>query len=169
MGGSNFNLIAQELLKQKQMMDELEVENRDLRQQLANLREGRGISIEIAGQRFALNGQLTQQEDAQVLSPDPIETPAPNTTIPLTPPLIAIDMPTIITELSAEEIAQINTPEEEKQKATPFLEEIMLDEFATALTSPLAVWQGPEKKQEQIDDEQKAALRRELMGSYLLE
>jgi hypothetical protein len=59
-----------------------------------------------------------------------------------------------------------------------FLEEIMLDEFNNALTSPNAVWQDPTEKktakeqpkpQESIDEKQKEALRRELMGSYLLE
>jgi hypothetical protein len=59
-----------------------------------------------------------------------------------------------------------------------FLEEIMIDEFANALTSPNAVWQDPtEKKQSTpqrkpenpINEKQKEALRRELMNSFLLE
>lgn len=69
--------------------------------------------------------------------------------------------------------------EEVPQQATyssSFLEEVMLDEFAAAATSPMAVWTGPiapvSKKQETLastEEEKKAALRRELMGSYLLE
>ncbi len=72
-------------------------------------------------------------------------------------------------ELSPVEDASIE--KEEQEKAPTFLEEIMIDEFAAASTSPIAVWQGPVKnqQQEQIDEAKKAALRRELMGSFLLE
>jgi len=54
MEGNNFEQIAQELIKQKQRMDQLEAENRELRQRLADLRAGRGIFVDIAGSRFAL-------------------------------------------------------------------------------------------------------------------
>jgi hypothetical protein len=59
--------------------------------------------------------------------------------------------------------------QDEKVEETPFLQEILYDEFAAQMTSPLAVWNGPVEKEELIDEEQKAALRRELMGSFLLE
>ena len=54
MDGSYFDHIAQEILKQKQRMDQLEVENRELRKQIADLRTGRGILVEVAGSRFTL-------------------------------------------------------------------------------------------------------------------
>ena len=54
MDGSYFDQLAQELFKQKQIMDHLEAENRELRKLLANLRAGRGIFVEIAGSRFSL-------------------------------------------------------------------------------------------------------------------
>jgi cell division protein FtsB len=54
MEGNNFEQIAHELVKQKHLMDQLEAENRELRQRLADLRAGRGIFVEIAGSRFAL-------------------------------------------------------------------------------------------------------------------
>ena len=54
MATHNFGQIAQALLKQKQLMDNLEAENRELREQIADLRSGRGIFIEIDGIRFAL-------------------------------------------------------------------------------------------------------------------
>ena len=54
MEGNNFEQIAHELVKQKHLMDQLEAENRELRQQLAELRAGRGIFVDIAGSRFAL-------------------------------------------------------------------------------------------------------------------
>ena len=55
MDESSFDHIAQEILKQKQRMDQLATENRELRQYIANLRAGRGISVEIAGNRLALS------------------------------------------------------------------------------------------------------------------
>jgi cell division protein FtsB len=57
-----FDQIAQEIVRQKQRMDQLEAENRELRQQLADLRAGRGIFVEIAGSRFALRGSLSSRD-----------------------------------------------------------------------------------------------------------
>src|SRR5947209_2104201 len=57
MSGSSFDLLMQEIFNQKQRMDELIEENRDLRRQLTDLREGRGIYLEIDGKQFALNGE----------------------------------------------------------------------------------------------------------------
>ena len=54
MDGNYFEQLAHEIFKQKQRMDQLEAENRELRQRLADLRAGRGICVEIAGSRFAL-------------------------------------------------------------------------------------------------------------------
>ncbi|HLZ61984.1 MAG TPA: hypothetical protein VKR06_33995, partial [Ktedonosporobacter sp.] len=54
MGRNYFEQIAQEIVTQKHLMDQLEAENRELRQRLADLRAGRGIFVEIAGSRFAL-------------------------------------------------------------------------------------------------------------------
>ncbi len=59
MTGTYFEQIAQELVKQKQLMDQLEAANRELRQQLADLRAGRGIYVEISGSRFALRDNLS--------------------------------------------------------------------------------------------------------------
>jgi hypothetical protein len=49
-----FDQLVRELFKQKQLMDQLEAENRELRGLLADLRTGRGIFVEIAGRRFSL-------------------------------------------------------------------------------------------------------------------
>lgn len=54
MGGSYFDQIAQELRKQKQLMDRLEAENRELREQLAALRAGQRILVVISGTHFTL-------------------------------------------------------------------------------------------------------------------
>jgi cell division protein FtsB len=62
MDGNYFDQIAQEIIKQKQLMDQLEAENRELRQRLADLRAGRGIFVEIAGSRFALRDSASPRD-----------------------------------------------------------------------------------------------------------
>jgi cell division protein FtsB len=62
MDGSYFDQLAQELFKQKQVMDHLEAENRELRKLLADLRAGRGIVVEIAGNRFPLRDSLSSRD-----------------------------------------------------------------------------------------------------------
>jgi len=63
--------------------------------------------------------------------------------------------------------------EESPHTSSSFLEEMLVDEFASAATSPIAVWNGAENKTTTrklaIDEEQKAVLRKELIGSFLLE
>ncbi len=181
MSGSSFDLIAQELQKQYQVMEQLKAENRALQQQLAELRRGRGIFIEINGTRIALNESALVQESRQTSA----STAHAQTTVPSSE-----FAPQTISEAPTVEIAEIR-PEAleagdmggtlERQEsaasvksaspaATPsFLEEAMIDEFSAAMTSPLTVRQDPAKKPEQSTKEQKAVLRRELMGSYILE
>jgi cell division protein FtsB len=62
MDGNYFEQIAQEIFKQKRLMDQLEAENRELRQQLADLRAGRGIFVDIAGSRFVLRDSTSPRE-----------------------------------------------------------------------------------------------------------
>ncbi len=187
---SGFELIAQELLKQQQHMQMLDAENRALRQQLADLRAGHSIFVEIAGQRFPLEGVILPpqamtsptevQEDLPThrtttsLHEDPVPVVSANEGIDTQDeeeeePIPVVE--SISAQATAVEIAPFLEEEESEQEAPTFLEEIMLDEFAAATTSPMAVWNGPINKQEAepIDEEQKAALRRELMGSFLLE
>ncbi|GCE03573.1 hypothetical protein [Dictyobacter aurantiacus] len=172
MGGSSFDLIAQELLNQRHIMEELDAENRQLRQQLNDLRAGKGIFVEINGTRIALD---TLQATSSTPSVDaPIEMPEDEQS----EKDASVDTNTLPSEQQAEvtqpvaQQPQITTPlyEENKESTQPtFLEEIMLDEFAAALTSRQAVLPQPEKKAEPSEEEQKASLRRELMGSFLLE
>lgn len=51
---AGFEGIAQMLLEQKKLMDALEVENRELRRQLADLRRGIGIAVVIEGKTIQL-------------------------------------------------------------------------------------------------------------------
>ncbi len=177
MSGSDFNLIAQKLQRQQQIMERLQAENRSLRQELVELREGRGIFIDIGGKRFALNSSTVSPTTSSV--PVKEVAPASPETRPAHTATKSPDLPTPETaqELVAEAPTQESIPapqdkpsEEQTAKST-FLEEMMISEFETALTSPLAVWTGPVKKvePETSAEDQKAALRRELMGSYLLE
>jgi hypothetical protein len=56
----SFDLIIQAVLKQKQLMERLVDENWQLRRQLADLREARGIFVDIDGRRFWLSAQSSQ-------------------------------------------------------------------------------------------------------------
>ena len=173
MAGNGFDSIAQAVIQQKQMMDKLQEENRELRRQVADLRAGHGIFIEVAGERFPLRGEIPVPEvfvtNVQQQKFSPFTTP------PLETSISSASNHEEMTEFAPTmELPPVENaaPEGGEQKKAPtFLEEIMIDEFAASSTSPMAVWKGPVKKQqqEQIDEEQKAALRRELMGSFLLE
>ena len=173
MVGNGFDSIAQAVIEQKLMMDKLEEENRELRRQLADLRAGHGIFIEIAGERFPLRGEIpapqafvtrVQQQDFA-----PPTTPAPE--VPVSNTSNHEEMAEFAPTMELPPVENAATEKEEQKKAPTFLEEIMIDEFAATSTSPMAVWKGPstDQQQEQIDEEKKAALRRELMGSFLLE
>jgi len=219
MSSSYFDVIAQELFKQQQKMQGLVAENHKLRQELADLREGRGIFVEIQHKRFALTiptipatpVSLATTSTPTIAQEDTTE---PDTSVPQEAPAVPADNIDANAELSNNETPSPTrstatdpvrktvttvrlveasalqparqdptlTPtadmdkaqEEDKPAATPFLEEIMLDEFAIALTSPVATWkkgqeENTERKQQSIEEDQKAALRRELMGSFLLE
>ena len=198
MSDSSFDLILQELLQQKEFMENLETENRELRQQIADLRAGRGISVEILGQRFSL---LSEPVNIPAYT---ISTTA--STVPSTPMPVENDGETI--SLIAQEPA--STHEEtgvEKQElvvpvpetplpvmdflleddgpisSSSFLQEMQqTDELSFETTNKLAIWGEPTpapasvqdaKPQQQppaaIDEDKKAALRRELIGSFLLE
>jgi hypothetical protein len=221
MGGSSFDVIVQEIMKQKLLLDQMEEENRDLRRQLADLRDGRGIFLDIGGRRFALvsdgfrivNGLVTQSEpeqDMYQLQEQPMKriamyemAEAPTEAIPE-----RADMTKMPAENEADEASDAADDEimddlddtmamadkpthpnretpipannfltEDDKTPPPFLEELMIDEFKSAISNPRAVWSPPHppqaKKQagklEMSDEEKKAVLRRELLGSFLLE
>ena len=193
MGGSSFELIMQEVLNQKQCMDDLLAENRELRRQLADLREGHGIFLEIEGIQFALTNEMLADTSHVRTVPTPQDTPSPVEPTPA-PVAIAVPVPVATSDESVmgtipetpypttdefTPIAQLSDEVEDEEELPPsptptqhstFLEEMLIDEFASAATSPMAVWRGPEtRKLDMIDEERKAALRKELIGSFLLE
>ena len=59
MESERFEQLGQEIFKQKRHMDRLEAENRELRRLIADLRAGRGISVVISGNQFALRENLS--------------------------------------------------------------------------------------------------------------
>ncbi|GCE25229.1 hypothetical protein KDA_07130 [Dictyobacter alpinus] len=171
MGGSSFDLIAQELQKQNNIMEEMKAENLRLRQQLTDLRAGKGVFLEINGTRIALD---TLQSAPSTPTNHTSSTPdAPFSTVPTSAKRTS--------DAGQDEVKQVDMAEPQSKTTAPlstekkgteqptFLEEIMLDEFQSALTAPHATWSEPDKKSQGTEEEQKAALRRELMGSFLLE
>lgn len=192
MSGSSFELLMEEVLNQKRIMDELLAENYSLRRQLADLREGRGIFLGIQGQLFALDGE-TALHASQVNSTAQ-DTPIAEQVTTFMPVRETMEQATTIMPMSEAATAtgtSKETPmpytdpleqlshslnvhaEEEEAPAAPstFLEDMLVDEFATAATSPMAVWKGARKtrKLTGMDEEEKAELRKELIGSFLLE
>ncbi|MBV9229951.1 MAG: hypothetical protein JOZ18_11610 [Chloroflexi bacterium] len=170
MGETSFNLIAQKLLEQKSLMEDLAKENRELRRQLTDLRAGKGIFIEIGGTSIPL-AELISAETPVMSAPQNVSAPQKAST-PQEAATSITEKPTSIMPTVAGSEQEAATPstieEEEKTDVPTFLEEVMLDEFSSALVNSKAVWSGPPKPEE-LEEEQKAALRRDLMGSYLLE
>ncbi len=66
---SNFELIMQEVLKQKQLLEDLQSENDELHRQLAELREGRGIFVDILGKRFPLVDVPVSDSPKSIVTP----------------------------------------------------------------------------------------------------
>jgi len=170
---SSFELIMDELIKQKQLLEDLQTENDELYRQLAELREGRGIFIEILGNRFSLveepvsvdGGVFPEEVLAETGDPSlneiaDIPDEATASSLPETP------VPS--TEFMMEEMPEDLSPS--AFPATPAsLEEVLLDEFANAATKQMAAWTGPITNPPVFDDQEKETLRRELSGSFLLE
>jgi hypothetical protein len=176
MADIGFEQIAEEILKIKKRMEALQAENEELRQQLAELRDGRGIFLDILGQRFSLRSETGIASEPDTISSAVTTAIEEETPIP--------DSPTIsISEISLPETPYpIEAVDEEDEaipaEASPFLEEVLVDEFSSA-TNMSAIWDEPETLKQaaikrinaaqDIDEEQKAALRRALVGSFLLE
>jgi hypothetical protein len=147
MDQNSFDLIMQEVLKQKQLVEHLVEENWQLRRQLADLCEARGIFVEIGGKRFAL------MEVSARISPttDPVAVS------------VTHQMPDIPAHLQTPQAEPKRFAEEEGKGtgSSITLEETMVNSGAAQSTSPV-------EEQQPTDENEKAALRRELIGSFLL-
>jgi hypothetical protein len=181
MGGSSFDLLMEEVQQLQHALEDLERTNRELRLQLADLRMGRGIVVDIAGQHFSLTHEAsevpivsaeTPTEQHGVATTHEATPPTRKTTVLPLPELTVEEQATHATSAIAESqetSTAVSSPDVTTVGEATFLEEIMYDEFANQMTTPLSVWNGPVKKPETPDEAEKAALRRELMGSFLLE
>jgi len=151
---NTFEIIMQELFKQKQRLDELKKENQELRSHLAELREGRGISIDILGQRFS-----------PVLdAPEPL---AASQGLPISDQAADKAISTISIEASPNRYNQ-DEGESLPSPSPAFLQEMIFDELASAATGPLAIGSDSATGSSLQAEEEKAALRNELTDSYLL-
>lgn len=137
-----FEQIMSAVLEQRQVWEKLQAENRELRQQLLDIRAGRGIAIEIANQRFELVWE-SPRADSQA-----VETPAGKRS-------------------QASKSAKAATPTP-SVGSSGVLEEMLLDEFSSAMNNRMGST-GERKASTSFNEEQKANLRRDLAGSFLLE
>ena len=155
--GTSFEQIAQEILRQKRIMEQMEEENRELRSQLADLREGRGIFFDICGTRFSLTGEYlsssseTDSMEVPVPQSDGVEHAEESTLSTLSPMMAIPETPRPNTGFFADD------------------EEVMSEERGTDATSPMVAWSEEQHRRESINEEEKAELRRQLIGSFLLE
>ena len=169
---SNFELILQEVLKQKQLLEDLQSENGELHRQLAELREGRGIFVDILGTRFPLVG-VSVSDSLNTLATPGTDLSLQETTEILSESLLSStpETPVPALESSVEEV-QEDLPTYVTPTMSSYLEEAMLDEFSAAATREMgqvAVWSGPITNPPTFDEKEKENLRRELSGSFLLE
>jgi hypothetical protein len=201
MGGSSFDLLMQEVLNQKRHLDELVEENQNLQRQLADLRAGRGILLGIGGQQFTLNEIIAAAAPGGVEMPvqEPVHETAKSAPFDEATTGGGVGSDTFLPQSEQPEDGEVaflngDPSQEQEQESeqpvgaprTTFLEDLLVDEFASAATSPMLAWRGPAAtedgtvaaspagensagKKAAIDEEAKAALRRELIGSFLLE
>ena len=166
MGSStNFDQIAQKIVEQKHLMDKLEEENRELRRQISDLKTGRGIFVEIEGQRIAITapGNAATSDVPEVSAAQDSIQPSDQQQ-EQAPKIAGVD----------QQLAPPEQGEKDQQEANPapsFLEEVLLDEFSSAMTMSVESVQQLQGKQEKVEGQQKQKeqLRRDLMGSYILE
>lgn len=182
MSDSNFENIAQEILQQKRLMEVLEAENKELRRQLADLREARGVFVEIGDNRFPLKAgeeQASPQVSQPNLSHKPEKGSAPSH--PLTPSephralhstrMIA-DAPTAaITKVPRQDVQDVIFHDEEDNGASlpPSVEKAIHEELMPAKATPLGARARLARRAELPTEERQAILRQELAGSFLLE
>jgi len=169
---SNFELIMQEVLKQKQLLEDLLLENNELHRQLADLREGRGIFLDILGKRFPLVDVSASDSPSRIATQVAdlslrVTTEIPSESLPSSIPETPIPTSESSIEEAAEDLPTYVTP-----TVSSYLEEAMLDEFSAAATREMeqvAVWSGPITNPPTFDEKEKENLRRELSGSFILE
>jgi len=137
---SSFALVMQALVQQKQILDELDRENQELHRQLADLRAGVGISLDILSQQFSLAVTNIERKETR-------QTPA------------------------LEKASKTDRTTEDFSPSARSLQEMLMNEVVSAATNQMADWHDPDPATQSStnEEEEKAALRRQLTGSFLLE
>jgi hypothetical protein len=175
-GDSSFEHLMQEILNQQQRLKDLEAENQELRRQLADLRGGRGIVLDIQHKTFALSGGPVAASTERTPAPERPSLVAQQGSAKASPPFSSI-LPDPETPVPGAVGGSIEDAEAPSLSPT-FLEDLLYDEFAAAATNPhtsqSAAGSIPTSGEdaaasEVLDEQKKATLRRELMGSFLLE
>jgi hypothetical protein len=75
-----FDVLLQELLKQKQRFEDLVAENQELRHQLASLHAGHGLVVDILGEHFILSREPMSTIEDTIIS-RPIRVPPPDASL----------------------------------------------------------------------------------------
>lgn len=181
MGETTYETIVHEIFQLKQRMDAMMAENQALRQQLADLRDGHGMFVEIAGTPFALHrGEITMP--FQVAAPvyrqrgastyqtgDDISQMA--TPLPMSPAIPESEQGRAILEDQATGELPLATGQA--------LEDVTINAFSDG-PHPLSATPALEAPNETAPagavppdpndpNDPHAAIRRELIGSFLLE
>lgn len=212
MSDGSFDLILQELLHQQEIMENLEAENRELLQQLADLRAGRAIFVEINGSLFSLISEVENTgniaapiESFPTAALVPVSVEQEKAPVFATPEMAgAVDQQSVVEDAEAVAFEQQPTmnfllDNEEPVSAFPFLQDTVEEEASAIATNKMAIWGespttpfppvassqpvvdlrtepiqkpvSPDQYQHAapIDEDEKAVLRRELIGSFLLE
>jgi hypothetical protein len=137
---SSFALVMQALVQQKQILDELDRENQELHRQLADLRAGVGISLDILSQQFSLAVTNIERKETR-------QTP------------------------TLEKASKTDRTTEDFSPSARSLQEMLISEVVSSATKQMTDWHDPDQATQSStnEEEEKAALRRQLTGSFLLE
>src|SRR5262245_1575270 len=97
MGGSTmFDQIAQAIQEQQRLMEELENENKQLRNQLAALRAGHGLVIAIGNTHFELQDQVVAEAAPEVTASESPQVQTPGDEITSKQTAILTELPEVL-------------------------------------------------------------------------
>lgn len=152
-----FDTLIQELLQEKQQFERLVAENKELRRHLAELREGKGLLVEILGQPF-LVGE-TSSSAATRATPSPLSS---GSNFLAQSGLETNVLPALAGPSRGE-------PEVREPQTPASLLAVLPEHVSLATTQALAAVSPEQSTASPKSQEEQASLRRELVGSLLLE
>lgn len=152
-----FDTLIQELLQEKQQFERLVAENTQLRRQLAELREGKGVRVEILGQQFLLGE--TSSSSATRATPSPLSSGSNFLAQSASETKV---LPALAGPSRGE-------PEVREPQTPASLPAVLPEHVSLATTQALAAVSPEQPTASPKSQEEQASLRRELVGSLLLE